>query len=301
MKIFIAGASGAIGQPLITALLRQGHSVTGMTQSDAGAKKLIALGAEAVIANALDASAVEVALRNARAEVVIDELTSLPKDPADMPAAAAGDRKLRIEGGGNLLRAARSCGVRRYMQQSSGFFLTSDQTLAEESATLAIHASPGIAASARTYTELEARMPVLPMESVLLRYGFFYGPNTWYYPDGGAADSVRKQQQPLIGNGQGVWSFLHIEDAALATVEALTAEPGTYNIVDSDPSPISRWLPAFAKSLGAPAPPRITEQEALATAGEDAVYYQTKLQGASNRKAMDVLKFRPRPLEWLTD
>jgi nucleoside-diphosphate-sugar epimerase len=218
-----------------------------------------------------------------------------------MAAAAAGDRKLRIEGGGNLLRAAERCGVRRYMQQSSGFFLTSPQTLADESATLAIDASPGVAASARTYAALEARTLNSSVEGVLLRYGFFYGPNTWYHPDGGAAEMVRRQQQPLIGDGQGVWSFVHIEDAALATVAALTAAPGIYNVVDSDPSPVSRWLPAFATSLGASAPLRISEQEALAAAGEDAVYYQTKLQGATNRKAMEVLTFRPRPLEWLAN
>jgi nucleoside-diphosphate-sugar epimerase len=139
------------------------------------------------------------------------------------------------------------------------------------------------------------------MEGVSLRYGFFYGPNTWYHPDGASADQVRQQQVPIIGEGQGVWSWVHIEDAAIATVAALTADPGIYHIVDDDPSPVSRWLPAFARLLAAPPPPRISEEAARASAGEDAVYYGTKLRGASNEKARQVLNFRPRRLEWLKD
>jgi nucleoside-diphosphate-sugar epimerase len=118
----------------------------------------------------------------------------------------------------------------------------------------------------------------------------------WYTPEGAAAAQTRRQEIPIIGQGEGVWSWVHIEDAALATVAALTAPPGVYNVVDDDPSPVSRWLPAFARAVGAPAPPRITEQEA---AGEDAVYYGTKLRGASNDKAKKVFGFKPRRLEWL--
>src|SRR3954471_7084100 len=123
MRIFVAGASGAIGQPLITELVRRGHEVTGMTRSESGARDLAALGAAVARVSAFDAAAGERALRDARAEVVIDELTALPRDPSEMDAAALGDRKLRIEGGGNQHRAARACGVRRYIQQASGFFL----------------------------------------------------------------------------------------------------------------------------------------------------------------------------------
>jgi nucleoside-diphosphate-sugar epimerase len=137
------------------------------------------------------------------------------------------------------------------------------------------------------------------MEGVALRYGFFYGPNTWYHPDGGAADQVRKQQFPLVGKGQGVWSWVHIDDAALATVAALDCEPGVYHVVDDNPSPVSVWLPAFVKSVGAPAPAQVTEEQARQVAGEDAVYYQTRLRGALNAKAKQVLGFRPRKLEWL--
>jgi nucleoside-diphosphate-sugar epimerase len=120
----------------------------------------------------------------------------------------------------------------------------------------------------------------------------------WYHPDGGIADQVRQQQFPIVGQGEGVWSFVHIDDAAQATAAALTVEPGVYNIVDDDPSPVSQWLPRYAQWLGAPPPPSVSEQTAR---GEDAVYYGTKLRGSTNLKAKKTLNFRPRRLLWLKD
>ena len=300
MRIFVAGASGAIGRPLVAELIRRGHEVTGMTPSEAGARNIADMGAAVARVSAFDAAAVEQALRDARAEVVIDELTSLPKDPSEMAAAAPGDRKLRIEGGGNLHRAAMACGVRRYIQQASGFFLEPGSGLADESARLAVNASPSVSASARAYAELEARvLDSGEMEGVALRYGFFYGPGTWYHLDGASADQVRRQEVPVIGDGGGVWSWVQIEDAAVATADVLTTPPGVYNVVDDDPSPVAVWLPAFARFVGAPPPPRITEEQARASAGEDIVYYGTKLRGASNQKAKKTFGFEPRRLEWL--
>jgi 2-alkyl-3-oxoalkanoate reductase len=301
MRVFVAGASGAIGEPLIAELLKQGHSVVGMTTNEERAKNLQNQGAEAVIADAFDAMAVEAALRRSNAEVVIDELTSLPKEPGDMPKYAAGDRKLRIEGGGNLFRAAIACGVRRYLQQASGFFLKAEEgKLADESSPLDVHATPGVAASAQAYAQLEARLfGSKAIEGVALRYGFFYGPKTWYYPGEAAANRMMRQQNPVVGKGEGVSSFVHIYDAAIATVAALAAEPGVYNLVDDDPSPQAVWLPAFAKFVGAPVPPSMSEAEVKAIAGEDVVYYATKLSGASNAKARRVLGWKPRRLEWL--
>ena len=239
-------------------------------------------------------------MRRSSAEAVIDELTALPKHPSDLAAAGPGDRKLRLEGGGNLFRAAQAAGVRRYIQQSSGFFLRAGKGLADETESLAIDASPGVAANARTYAELEKRVfSGHAMEGVALRYGFFYGPNTWYDRDGASADDVRRQQMPIIGRGEGVWSWIHIEDAAAATVAALTGPAGVYNIVDDDPSPVHVWLPAFAGFVGAPPPPHVTEEQARAAVGDEPIYYQTRLRGASNRKAKEFLNFRPRRLEWL--
>lgn len=301
MRVFVAGASGAIGRPLIAELLKRGHFVVGMTTSEARAKNLESQGAEAAIVNAFDAPAVEAALRRSKAEAVIDELTSLPKSQSEMPKYAAGDRKLRIEGGGNLFRAALAAGVRRYLQQSSGFFLkAAPGELADESSPLDISASPSVAASAQAYTELEARLfSSTLMEGVALRYGFFYGPGTWYHPGGAAADTVMQQQDPVVGRGEGVSSFVHIQDAAIATVALLAGPPGVYNLVDDDPSPQAVWLPAFAKFIGAPPPPHRSEAEVTAMAGEDAVYYAMKLSGASNAKAKRILDWKPRRLEWL--
>jgi nucleoside-diphosphate-sugar epimerase len=300
MRIFVAGASGAIGRPLIAELIRRGHEVTGMAHSADGARTVADLGAAVAVASAFDPAAVERALRDARAEVVVDQLTSLPKDPSQLAAAAAGDRKLKIEGGGNLHRAALACGVRRYVQQVSGFFHEPGSGLADESSALAIDASPRVAALARTYAELEARvLGARDMEGVALRYGFFYGPGTWYHPDGASADQVRRQEFPVIGDGGAVWSWIQIEDAAIATADVLTAPPGVYDIVDDDPSPVAVWLPAFARFVGAPPPPRISEEQARASGGEDGVYYGTRLRGASNQKAKQTFGFAPRRLEWL--
>lgn len=272
-----------------------------MTRSDAGARALADLGAAVARVSAFDAAELEDALRASRAAVVIDELTSLPGSPSKMAEAAPGDRRLRLEGGGNLHRAARACAVRRYVQQASGFFLRPGSGLADESEGLAVDASPRVSASARTYAELEARvLNAGDMEGVALRHGFFYGPGTWYHHGGAAADQVRRQEVPIIGKGEAVWSWIHIDDAVLATVEALTAPPGVYHVVDDDPSPVSTWLPAFARAIGAPPPPRVSEQEARAAVGEDAVYYGTRLRGASNAKAKKAFGFAPRRLEWLS-
>jgi nucleoside-diphosphate-sugar epimerase len=232
-------------------------------------------------------------------KAVIDELTSIPKTPSELPAHAEGDRKLRIEGGGKLHRAALTCGVRRYIQQSSGFFLDGRGALADESSPLAVNASPLIASYAQMYAHLEQRVLESSIEGVALRYGFFYGLNTWYNPDSGAADEVRKQQIPVIEGGEAKWPFVHIEDAAKATVAALTANPGTYVVVDDDSSPVSVWLPSFASFVGAPPPPFTTVEQARQIAGEDAVYYQTRLSGASNAKSKRELNFTPRKREWL--
>jgi nucleoside-diphosphate-sugar epimerase len=260
------------------------------------------IGAEPVIGDALDAAAVTAAVGRIRPDAVINELTSLPRryTPAEMAAAAERDHKLRVEGNINLLAALRDAGVRRYLLQSSGFWYAPGVELADESVPFISSASPVVEAGARTYMALEARASATPgIEFVALRYGFFYGPGTWYTREGDMGDQVRQQQVPIIGEGQGVYSFVHIDDAAEATAAALECSPGAYNIVDGNPSPQPLWLAAFARAAGAPAPPRVSEEEALRASGPDAVYYATRLRGASNEKARRELEFRPRPLEWI--
>src|SRR5262249_19055030 len=302
MRILIAGASGAIGRPLVRRLRANQHAVFALTRSPDSVPALKEIGAETVIADAQDAAAVKAAVGRIRPDAVINELTSLPRHytPAEMKAAAERDRKVRVEGNINVLAALRDAGVRRYLLQSSGFWYAPGAGLAHESAPFIASAPPGVEASARTYLELEARASATPgIEFVALRYGFFYGPGTWYTREGDMGDQVRQQQVPIIGEGKGVYTFVHIDDPPTATVAALECPPGAYNIVDGNPSPQHVWLTAFARAAGAPAPPRVSEEEALRASGPDAVYYATRLRGASHEKARRELEFRPRPLEWI--
>jgi nucleoside-diphosphate-sugar epimerase len=302
VRILIAGASGAIGLALVPCLRAKQHEVFALTKSRDSARALKAIGAEPVPADALDGAAVKAAVGRIRPDAVINELTALPRHytPAEMKAAAEGDRRVKVEGNINLLAAFRDAGVRRYLLQSSGFWYVPGAGLADESAPFISSASPGVEAGARTYMELEARASATPgIEFVALRYGFFYGPGTWYRREGDMGEQVRQQRVPIIGDGQGVYSFVHIDDAAWATTAALECPPGAYNIVDGAPSPQHLWLTAFARAVGAPAPPRVSEEEALRVLGPDAVYYATRLRGASYEKARRELGFRPRPLEWI--
>jgi nucleoside-diphosphate-sugar epimerase len=303
MKVLVAGSTGAIGRPLISALLASNKETIGITTSESGARMLRGMGAEAFIADALDRNALEVIMRRVRPDTIIDELTSLPKNytPEEMRAAAERDKTARLVGGRNVQDAAIAAGARHYIVQSTGFFYAPGEGLATETVPLAAGASPGIAASVRTYMEIERRVLNAPhLEGVALRYGFFYGPHTYHDPStGSVSNQVRAQQYPVIGAGRGVFSFIHVEDPAAATVAALDADPGVYNIVDDDPSEMNAWLPAFAKFLDAPAPRRITEAEALQSTGADSIYYATQLRGASNALAKQKLGFAPRKLEWL--
>jgi hypothetical protein len=166
-------------------------------------------------------------------------------------------------------------------------------------------ASPAVAAEARVLAEIERRFLGSPnIEGIVLRYGFFYSPGTWFHPDGDVAQQVKQQHFPIVGSGEGVWSWLHIEDAAVATAAAAAAgrgKPGIYLIANDQPLAVGQWLPAFAEWLNAPSPPQISVEDALQASGADAVYYGTQMRGASNAKAKRELSFQPRPLEWIAD
>jgi len=302
MKILIAGATGAIGQPLIDLLVAQKQDVYGITQSQERAKTLDSKGAKSVLLDVLDREAVFSAIGEIRPTVVIDMLTRLPKEytPEAMSQAAEMDTKIRLEGGANLQNASEAHGVERYIAQSSAFWYAPGSGLADEKVSFAFEASAGIAAGCHVYAAIEQRvLQSKKIDGTALRFGFFYGPGTWFYPGQDVAEQICHQKLPLIGKGQGIWNFVHIEDAAQAIVAALTSKPGIYNIVNDQPSQMREWLPAFAKDLGAPPPPHITEEEGNRTRGADSVYYATKLRGASNAKAKQGLNFKPRPFEWL--
>lgn len=304
MKIFIAGGTGAIGRPLISELLAKGHSIVALTRSPERAQALVEQGIEPAVADVFDAEAVKAVVGRARPEVVIEQLTALPKTYTgeSMGAAAAINHRIRLEGGANVLAAAQAAGVQRYLRQSIAFWAVPGPGLADEETPLASDASLAVAADVRVVTEIERRLLENPnIEGIILRYGFFYGPGTWFHPDGDVARQVRQQQFPIVGSGDGVWSWLHIEDAAKATVAAAEqGNPGVYLIANDQPLAVRQWLLAFAEWLNAPPPPQISAEEALKAGGADAIYYGTQMRGASNAKAKRELGFQPRPLEWIT-
>lgn len=303
MKIFVAGATGAIGRPLLNQLLTRGHDVVALTRSSERAQSLAAQGIEPAFADVFDADSVKAAIAHAQPEVVIEQLTALPRTYSreSMSAAAPLNTRIRLEGGANVLAAAQIVGVRRYLRQSVAFWGIPGAGLADEETPLSLDASPAVAADARLVTEIEHRLLESNLEGIALRYGFFYGPGTWFNPDGDVAQQVRQQQFPIVGDGDGVWSWLHIEDAAIATVAAAEqGNPGIYLIADDQPLAVREWLPAFARSLNAPPPPRVSVEDALKReGGADIVYYGTQMRGASNGKAKRELNFQPRPLAWV--
>ena len=305
MKFFVAGGTGALGRPLLDQLLAKGHTIVALTRSPEQAPALVERGIEPVIADVFDPDALKAVLSRVQPEVVIETLTALPRSytPEAMSAAAPFNTRIRLEGGANVLAAARAAGVRRYLRQSIAFWAVPGPGLADEETPLAFDASPAVAADARVVTELEHRLlENSDIEGIVLRYGFFYGPGTWFNPDGDVARQVRQQQFPIVGNGEGVWSWLHIEDAANATVAAAEqGKSGIYLIANDRPLAVHEWLPAFARSVNAPPPPEISVEDALTARGADAVYYGTRMRGVSNAKARRELNFQPRQLEWIVD
>jgi nucleoside-diphosphate-sugar epimerase len=304
MKIFVAGATGAIGLPLVRALTTLGHEVVGMTRAGGGVDRLREVGAEVVFVDAFDLKAVRSAIDAAAPDVVIDQLTWLhtwiPANPGEFIKSLPNDTRLKQEGSANLLTAAQELGVSRFIVQSRGFYLDAPAgKLADETAKLRYDAPGEVGKTTRATVEYDDRLIASSsLDGVVLRYGFFYGPGTWYRPDGAIAEQARNRQSAIIGEGNGVCSFVHIDDAVAATVASLTAEPGVYNVVDDDPLPVAEWLPAFAKWVDAPEPARITIEEALKSYGSEAVFYHTTLTGASNQRAKTQLGFKPRPLLW---
>jgi nucleoside-diphosphate-sugar epimerase len=277
--------------------------VTALTRSRDKARALADQGVAPAIADVFDAEAVKAVIKAAQPDVVIEQLTALPKSytAESMRAAAPFNQRIRLEGGANVLVAAESAGVRRYLRQSIAFWAEPGPGLADEATPFASYASPAVAADLRVVAEIERRLLESPhIKGIALRYGFFYGPGTSFNPDGDVAEQMRKQQFSIIGSGDGTWSWLHVDDAAIATVAAAErGNPGVYLIVNDQPQPVRQWLPAFAAWLNAPPPPQVSAEEALAAAGADAVFYGTQLRGASNAKAKRELQFQPRPLEWI--
>lgn len=302
-RVFLAGASGVIGGPLIPALLEQGHEVVGLARSDRSAERIRQSGAEAVIADVLDAESVRAAVEQSRPEIVLSHLTKLPSDlnPRKMKKAYGANDLVRGRGTANLLAAARSAGARRIVVQNVCFLYEPEGGLVKsEDAPLYRDAPPYIERTIKVHEAMEASVTGAgDIEGLVLRFGFWYGPGTSFASGGFTAGEVRKRRFPIVGDGGGLFSFCHIDDVVAASIAALSGgDSGIYNICDDDPAAVREWVPEYAKALGAPPPRRAPKWLARLIVGGYAATMMTKLRGASNAKAKRALGWSPIYPSW---
>jgi nucleoside-diphosphate-sugar epimerase len=302
VKVFVAGASGAIGKPLMRQLAAAGHEVTGTTRHQERAEGIRGAGAKAVVCDVFDREALVTAVREAAPEVVVNQLTSLPEDFNPRKIDYGPTNRVREEGGRNLMAAALAVGARRYVTQSIAFIYAPEgDWVKDEEARPFEEAPPPFDEGERAMLAHEREvLGTDGIEGVVLRYGQFYGPGTYYTQGSGSiARQVEKRMLPLIGPATGTSSFIHVEDGARATVAALDhGAPGIYNVTDDEPSPAREWLPVYAEALGAKPPRRVPVWLARLIGGRMAVEFGVNLRGASNAKAKRELGWQPRYATW---
>ena len=303
-KVFVAGASGAIGKRLVPLLVGRGYAVVAMTRTFLHADGLRARGAEPVVADGLDRCAVIKALLRAEPDVVIHEMTALSgvTSVRRFDGEFALTNRLRTEGTDHLLEGARAAGARRFIAQSFGNwnYARSGTDPKTESDPFDPHPPAQQRRSLAAIRHLEdAVAGAQDLEGVVLRYANLYGPGTGFAADGAIVPLLRKRRWPIIGNGDGVWSFVHVDDAAAATVAAVEdAAPGIYNVADDEPAPASEWLPALARAVGAKPPRRVPLWLGRIATGEVGVSMMTQIRGASNAKARRELGWEPWFASW---
>lgn len=305
MKVFVAGATGAIGRPLVKELVARGHDVVGMTHNPGKQDLLRDFGARPVVADALDGDAVGRAVAEAGPDVIVHQLTAIAAlNPRRMERDFAQTNRLRTEGTDNLLAAGLTVGVKRFVAQSFAPwpYARVGAMVKSEDDPLDSSPPPQVRTTSEAIMYLERVVTGADWtEGIALRYGGFYGPGTsvGLDPEGIQIEMVRKRQLPLVGKGTGMTSFVHIADAATATVEAIEhGTRGIYNIVDDDPAPVSDWLPALASAVGAKPPRHVPRWLARLVGGEVAVVMMTELRGSSNAKAKRELSWRLRYPSW---
>jgi len=304
MKILIAGASGAIGVQLVPRLAGRGHQVVGTTRTAAKRERLRALGAEPLLLDVLDREAVGSAVGEIRPDVIVHQATALsgPFDVRDFDRTFALTNRLRTEGTDNLLAAARAAGVRRFVAQSfAGWTLPRrGPRVQAEDAPFDDSPLPSMRRTHAAIRHLERTvLGAEGIEGIVLRYGGFYGPGTSLAPGGEQLEAIRARRLPIVGNGQGVFSFIHVADAAEATVAAIErGRPGIYHVTDDEPAPAAEWMPAVAARVGARPPRRVPRLVARLLAGEVVAAMMTEVRGASNEKARRELGWRPRHGSW---
>jgi nucleoside-diphosphate-sugar epimerase len=308
MKVFVAGATGVLGRELVPRLVARGHEVVGMTRSASKQHLVWGLGGRPVVVDALDPDAVAEAVASAEPEVIVHQLTALSGTMSardvrhpERSFAATMTNRLRTEGTDHLVAAGRAVGARRFVAQSFGAFRfarTGGPVQTEADPLDPDLPAPGLAA----ILHLERAVTTIEWgEGLVLRYGGFYGPGTGISlaPDAVMAAPIRKRRFPLVGDGGGVWSFVHIEDAAAATAVAVErGERGIYNVVDDEPAPVREWLPELARALGGKPPRRVPRWLVRLLAGEVATVMMTDVRGASNEQAKREFGWQPRYASW---
>ncbi len=307
MRVFLAGATGAIGARLTPMLLAAGHEVTGTTRTPRKARELEQTGAHAVVLDALRREAVFEAVGNAKPEVVIHLLTSLPRQlfPRSIERDLAINDRLREDGTRDLVAAAQQAGARKMLAQGAAFLymplagVAGRPALRGEEDALNFEAPKALMRSINALHVLEHTVRSADgLEGVVLRFGHLYGPGTAYAHDGATVQQLRRRRLPVIGDGAAVWSFVHVDDAAAALLAALKAPRGVYNVVDDEPAAVRQWLPELARAVGAPPPRRVPALLARGLGGAGAVSLMTRGDGASNQRAKEVLGWKPQIASW---
>jgi nucleoside-diphosphate-sugar epimerase len=303
VRVFVAGATGVLGRSLVPMLVAAGHEVTGMTRSPEKQQALREAGAEPIVADALDAQALKAAVVSARPDAIVHVLTALPDriDPRKVKRDFAVNDELRSRGTRDLIAAAQAAGVKRIVAESIAFaYLPGPPgTLHTETEVLHLDGPKDFRRTARALHELECA--VRGVQGTVLRFGYLYGTGTSVARAGTVAEDLRRRRLPIVGRGEGVWSFVHIDDAARAILLALERQDGEahiYNVVDDEPAPTREWLPALAAAVDAPRPWRVPTPIARVVGGELGVLFMAKAQGASNANVKRELGWKPQISSW---
>jgi nucleoside-diphosphate-sugar epimerase len=303
MRVFVAGASGAIGRPLVRQLLAAGHEVTGMTRRPEKAEEIRVAGAEAVVCDVFEAEALREAVVAAKPDAVVHALTALPPKFKPRSDYLAATNRVRTEGTRNLVAAAKAAGARRLIAESVAFFYEPQGSwVKDEEAPLFVDPPGRFAAGRDAVVELEAAVAgAEDLEGLVLRCGWFYGAGTYYGLGGSMAAETLKRRNPIVGAGTGTFSLVHVDDAAAAFAAAVEdGAPGVYNVVDDEPAQLRDWLPVYAEALGAKPPRRVPAWLARLAAGPDLAGAALEMRGAANAKARRELGWQPAYPSWRT-
>jgi 2-alkyl-3-oxoalkanoate reductase len=301
MRVLVAGATGVLGRALLPVLVGAGHQVVGTTRSPDRVGMIEAAGATGVVCHALDRDAVHRTVAEAAPEVVVHQLTALPHSFTKLRRAAEPTNRLRREGTRHLVDAAVAAGARRVIAESIAFVYQPGSGLADEHEPRFTDAPPPYGAMIAAVSELERAVTRTPgIEGIVLRYGTLYGPGTWYASDGDLTRRLRQRRMPVIGSGAGVTSFLHVDDAATATLRALShgAPRGIYNVTDGEPVTFSELLPTLAELLGAKPPLHLPAWLARPVAGSAGIAVMTRQRGAANDRIKRELGWQPQHASW---